>query len=77
MIYVSRGILNGAGDAAYSMINWTYGDNRPGRLCQAAYDDTGNWYVGCVPYDRIDMDTVSLVSMHRYARGKWRNKAIV
>ena len=57
MIYVSRGILNGAGDAAYSMINGFMEITGRVGFCQAAYDDTGNWYVGRVPYDRIDMDT--------------------
>ena len=77
MIYVSRGILNGAGDAAYSMINGLMeitgrvGFAKPLTMIPAI----GMW--GVFLTTGLTWTLVSLVSMHRYARGKWRNKAIV
>jgi putative MATE family efflux protein len=77
MIYVSRGILNGAGDAAYSMINGLMeitgrvGFAKPLTMIPAI----GMW--GVFLTTGLTWTLVSFVSMHRYARGKWRNKAIV
>ena len=77
MIYVSRGILNGAGDAAYSMINGfmeitgRVGFAKPLTMIPAI----GMW--GVFLTTGLTWTLVSLVSMHRYASGKWRNKAII
>ena len=74
---IARGILNGAGDAAYSMINGLMeitgrvGFAKPLTMIPAI----GMW--GVFLTTGLTWTLVSLVSMHRYARGKWRNKAIV
>ena len=77
MIYVSRGILNGAGDAAYSMINGLM--EITGRVGFAKpltmIPKIGMW--GVFLTTGLTWTLVSVVSMHRYSRGKWKNKGII
>lgn len=77
MIYVSRGILNGAGDAAYSMINGLM--EITGRVGFAKpltmIPEIGMW--GVFLTTGLTWTLVSVVSMHRYSRGKWKNKGII
>ena len=70
-------ILNGAGDAAYSMINGLM--EITGRVGFAKpltmIPEIGMW--GVFLTTGLTWTLVSVVSMHRYSRGKWKNKGII
>lgn len=77
MIYVARSVLNGAGDAAYAMLNGLMevagrvGFAKPLTMIPAI----GMW--GIFLTTGLTWTLTGIVSMHRYYRGKWRNKGIV
>lgn len=77
MIYVARSVLNGAGDAMYSMINGLM--EVIGRVGFAVPLTTipfiGMW--GVFLTTGVTWTITAVVSMHRYARGKWAFKVAV
>lgn len=77
MIYVARSVLNGAGDAVYSMINGIM--EIAGRIGFAVpltkISMIGMW--GIFYTTGLTWTLVSIVSIARYRRGKWIQKGLV
>lgn len=77
MIYVTRAILNGAGDAVYSMINGIM--EVTGRVCFAIIltriPTIGMW--GVFLTTGLTWSLTGLVSLGRYLKGKWQFKQVV
>jgi putative MATE family efflux protein len=77
LIYVTRGILNGAGDAIYSMINGLM--EVTGRVCFALIltriPAIGMW--GIFFTTGLTWTLTGLVSLGRYLTGKWKTKQVV
>lgn len=77
MIYVARSVLNGAGDAAYAMINGLIevtgrvGFAKPLTMIPAI----GMW--GVFLTTGLTWTLTGIVSMARYHKGKWMHKGIV
>lgn len=76
MIYVPRGLLNGCGDAGFSMINGI-----TEVICRLLFSSVltriasiGHWGIWITT--GLTWCTVSVVCMLRYASGKWKQKAI-
>jgi Na+-driven multidrug efflux pump len=77
LIYVTRGILNGAGDAVYSMINGLM--EVAGRvgfaLILTRIPAIGMW--GIFFTTGLTWTLTGLVSLGRYLTGKWKTKQVV
>ena len=76
MIYIPRGILNGCGDAAFSMIN-----GLAEVVCRLLYSSVltripkiGYWGIWITT--GLTWLSVSIVCLLRYASGKWKEKAL-
>lgn len=77
MIYIIRGLLNGAGDAIYSMIN---GISEV--ICRVLFANTlvlipalGKWGIWFAT--ALTWFVTGIVSLIRYKKGKWKNSRIV
>ena len=77
MIYIPRGLLNGCGDARFSLIN-----GAAEVICRIIFASVlvripGVGYWGIWLTQGLTWTVTSLVCIHRYARGKWQHLTLV
>lgn len=77
MIYITRGLLNGVGDAMYSFINGIM--EMLGRICFAKpltmIEQIGVWGVWLAT--ALTWLITGIISLLRYLQGKWKTKGVV
>lgn len=77
MIYIPRGLLNGCGDARFSLMN-----GAAEVICRIIFASVlvripGVGYWGIWLTQGLTWTVTSLVCIHRYARGKWQHLTLV
>lgn len=77
MIYIPRGLLNGCGDARFSLIN-----GAAEVICRIIFASVlvripGVGYWGIWLTQGLTWTVTSLVCIHRYAKGKWQHLTLV